>query len=409
MDLEIFSVALNNLRTQGLRTYLTLLGVIIGIAAIVSLVSVGEGLNQSIQQQFEQLGSNTIFILPAGSAVGAGSGSSGGFQTEQKEVITDSDVSKIRGIAEVDGVAPTYAASGKLEFGGETINVTILGGDPEDNEIFEESGFSELAEGRNLLSSDNFSATIGHSLAKDTFDNKEIPIRAKITLEGRSFKVVGISKETSTSFGGGPNVNNSIIIPTKGFKQIFPDTSPTFILVKTFNVDQAETAKEKIDKILEKAHGKDQFASFTSQQVQDNLESIIGIVSLVLVGIAAISLLVGGIGIMNAMFMSVIERTREIGVMKAIGATNSIVLQIFLVEAAFIGLVGGIIGIILGFGISLILSIGSAAFGSPINVALTPQLIVGVLLFAMIVGMASGYYPAKKAADLDPVEALRYE
>ena len=250
---------------------------------------------------------------------------------------------------------------------------------------------------------------MGNSLAKDAFENREIAVRSKIQLEEKTFRVVGITKESSTSFGGGPNINNSIIIPAKGFRQVFPDSSPTFILVKTFSAEQAEDAKDKIEKIMERAHGEDQFFAFTSQQIQDNLESVIGFVSLVLVGIAAISLIVGGIGIMNAMFMAVIERTREIGVMKAIGATNSKILSIFLIEAGFIGLIGGIIGIIFGFGISSAISIASTAFGSPINVALTPQLIIGVLLFAMIVGMASGYYPARRAAYLDPVEALRYE
>lgn len=410
VDFEIFSAALNNLRTQGLRTYLTLLGVIIGIAAIVSLVSVGEGLNQSITQQFEQLGSNTVFVLPAGSAVGVGAGnSSRGLQLSQNEKITDSDLAKIKNLPEVEGIAASYASAGKLEFRGQTVNITLLGVDPTEQNLFKDSGFAELDEGRDLISSDVFTAIIGNSVAHDTFDNKDILVRNSVKIEDKTFRVVGITKETSTNFGGGPNINQSIIIPVKGFKSIFPNSSPSFILVKTFRADQSDDAKEKIEKIFDKAHGKDQFKAFTSKQIQDNLQAVIGFVSLVLIGIAAISLIVGGIGIMNAMFMSVIERTREIGVMKAIGATNSIVLQIFLVEAGFIGLIGGIIGIIFGFGISTTISIASTAFGSPIHVALTLPLVVGVLAFAMIVGMASGYYPARKAARLDPVEALRYE
>jgi putative ABC transport system permease protein len=409
VDLEVFSVALNNLRTQGLRTYLTLLGVVIGIAAIVSLVSVGEGLNQSIQEQFEQLGSNTIFVLPAGSAVGVGSGSSSQFQLEQREFITDTDLRKIRALREVESVAESFVSSAVLEFGGKKVNATLIGVDPEEGQIFQEAGFAELGEGRDLIEADVFTALVGNSLAENTIENREIVVRSKIKLEGKTFRVVGLLTETSTNFGGGPSINDSVIIPVKGFKQLFSEATPGFVLVKIFNADDAEITKQKIEKIFEKAHGEDQFVAFTSQQIQDNLQSVIGFVSLVLVGIAGISLLVGGIGIMNAMFMSVIERTREIGVMKAIGATNSRILSIFLVEAGFIGLIGGLIGVIFGFGISTTISIASEAFGSPIQAALTPQLIIGVLIFAMGVGMASGYYPAQKAASLEPVEALRYE
>ncbi|MFA4907415.1 MAG: ABC transporter permease [archaeon] len=408
--LEVLSVAVENLRHQGIRTYLTLLGVIIGIAAIVALVSIGEGLNVSVTQQFEKLGSNTIFV-----AVNIGGGSSsdgmssGGMPSSgQIQGLSDTDITRMRNTIGIDSVFPVKTVSSTAKFRNETIPVSLLGVDPRDYRLFSDVGFVEVGEGRALDASDTYAIIIGSTLAKDAFKNP-VGIRNTLLISGKKFTVVGIAKETSSSFGGGPNVNNTIFATDRAFKQVFPDSQPLFALVRSTSKDNVQDAADRITAYFDRKYGEKTFTVTTSKQVLERIQSVLGVISLFLVGIAGISLLVGGIGIMNSMLMSVMERTREIGVMKAIGATNSRILSIFLVESGLIGLVGGAIGVVLGFLVSIVISIASVSLGSQINVSLTWQLVIGVLAFAMAVGMISGFYPALRASKMDPVEALRYE
>ncbi|MDO8647035.1 MAG: ABC transporter permease [Candidatus Diapherotrites archaeon] len=405
LDFEVFSVALRNLSRQGLRSYLTLIGVVIGVAAIVTLISLGSGLNNAVTQQFEKLGANTIFIAPGSSSLG-GSNSAATTTTQ----LTDSELSQIKGIPQVSDVLAPLTNSAIVSFARENARISIYAVDAKEAKAFQATGFAEVGDGRGLQPSDTFAVMIGYNIAHGkTMFPKEVRVRDKIIIKGKSFRVVGITKKSSTSFGGGPNTNTAIFMTKKGYEQIYPNTKPVFAMIRAESKEDINAVQEKIQKIFERDYGKNQkeFTVISSEQVLESINNILGIIQLFLVGIAAISLLVGCIGIMNTMIMAVMERTKEIGVMKAIGATDGLVLSIFVLEAGFIGLVGGIIGIIIGYALAFLVGIIANASGFALDVQFDIMLVIGAMAFSLIVGMASGAYPASRAAKLDPVEALR--
>lgn len=404
MILDIFLMALKNLKRRKTKSWLTVLGVFIGIAAIVSLISLGNGLREAVVGEFESLGTNRLVILSgdaqiAGPPVLADSG---------KEKYLDEDlknyVSRISGVESVSGAFGKVALiEGKDEFLSPIVN-----GLPEDSRTEEYvTEFSiDVTEGRFLARNDKKSVVLSESL-KEKIDTG---LNRKIEIFGEDYKIVGFFEPPSSIFP-----NDAIFMPIEEVRAASDarkgELSNIYViydseLEDTFMVERLE---EKIRRFLRENEDEQSFQVRSFKEFLNLLDSILGIVNTILIGLALISILVGGIGIMNSMFTSVIERKKEIGIMKSIGARNSSILTIFIIESAVISLVGGIIGTILGILLSkAVESIAFSIMGSRLLQAIIfPENIVFAIAFSIVIGIVSGYFPARQAAKLKPVESLR--
>src|SRR3989344_2826643 len=394
MRFDYFFMAVNSIRHRKLRSWLTVVGIIIGVAAIISLITMSRSLESTLEQQFETFGANKIFVSGKGFQ-GPGTQSNG---------LTTEDVETIEKISGFEYVTPGIFRSAEIRYREET-GFTLIGSLPSEQyeDFYIDSGI-KIQEGRVIQENEKYVANIGSKVAEKMF-SRELSVGNKIEVNKVEFKIVGILEEVGNS-----QDDNQISIPIDAAREIFnePESVDTIIAqVKT--ASDIPMLQEKIEKELERKRGDTNFEVVTASQILEQINQILGVMQIVLVGIAAISLLVGAIGIMNSMYTSVLERTKEIGIMKSIGARNGDVLQIFLMEAGMIGLVGGLFGTALGSGIAL--AVGS--FSKQAGFLLIIKLEVGVLLlgllFAFVIGMLSGILPAYQASKLKPVDALRYE
>jgi putative ABC transport system permease protein len=407
MILDYFKLGFKNLRTRKMRSWLTMLGIFIGIAAVVALISLGQGLQNAVTQQFQQLGKDKIFIQPGAVAMGAPGTSSG------ISKLTDHDIKLIRDIRDVERVGGAVFKIDQVKFEDATKYEYVTGFSFETQDLIDEAQSYKLASGRNLKIGDKYKAVIGYDLANGKIFDKPIKIGDKIKIgkNEQEFIVVGTLEKIGNQFDDG-----TVILPLDTVQEVLNITdSYDMITVQTkenANVTAvAEEIRTKLRKDRGQKEGEEDFRVQTSEQLAQTFNDIFGIVQVVFIGIAAISLVVGGIGIMNTMYTAVLERTREIGIMKAVGAKNSDILTLFLIESGILGLVGGAIGVILG----MLLGSGAAFFAGQalgtnlLKVYFPWYLIVGALLFSFLVGCASGILPAIRASKLKPVDALRYE
>lgn len=401
---DYFSLAFNNLKRRRLRSWLTMIGIFIGIAAVVALISLGQGLQGYITGEFEKLGKDKIMIMPN---VFAPPGSI----TAESLILTDKDLEFIRDINGVKSAAGYVSKYGQINFKDESEIVFVGGIAPEDNEFWEEMGMGDLEDGRDLRKGEKYKAIVGYNhIYKDLWE-KSLQVGDTIEIEAHGFKIVGVMKKI-----GNAEDDKSVFIPKETFREVFDvPKEESIIMVKAASGYDPEDVAEIIEKKLRKFRGEKEdqetFTVQTSEQLLETFSNIFAVVQAVLVGIAAISLLVGGIGIMNTMYTSVLERTKEIGTMKAIGAKNSDILWIFLFESGLLGLVGGAIGILIGVSLAKGTEyIATTALGTPFLQASFPlYLIAGALAFSFLIGTASGILPAMQAAKLKPADALRYE
>ena len=391
---DYFLMAVNNIRHRKLRSWLTVIGIIIGVAAIISLVTVSRSLESTIESQFEQFGANRIIISPKGFQ-GPGTVSEG---------LTTKDVRTIERISGFKYVVPAIFISTEVKYKKE-VGFTLINGIPSENfeEFFLDSN-SQLKEGRFIEPGDRFEAVVGSRVVEDMFDNP-LKLGSKIEIRGQDFEIVGILEEIGNS-----QDDNQINIPLETAREIFnkPDDVDG-IIAQVKSPDDIPLLQERIERELERDRHDTNFQVVTATQILEQIGEVLGVIQFVLVGIAAISLIVGGIGIMNSMYTSVLERTKEIGIMKAIGAKNSDIFQIFLIESGLIGLVGGLFGTLLGTGIALIIGQLSKNSGFLLIVKIEALVLIFGLLFAFFVGVISGVLPAVQASKLRPADALRYE
>lgn len=400
---DYFRLGYRNVKQRKLRSWLTMIGIFIGIAAVVALISLSQGLQNAVAQQFLQLGTDKLVVQ----AAGGGFGPPG---TAVTEPLTDSDKKAIERAQGVDIAVGRLIRTVKLEFNDETkfSFAVTMPDETEEKELVIEANNYKIAQGRFFESDDALEIVVGHDFAQDFFD-KPLELRSRISVQGTTFKVSGLLKKS-----GNPQQDSTLVMPEDSLRKVLniPDEFDIIPLKVKAGEDPfivAEEVKKELRKSRDVEEGKENFVVETPAQIIGTLNNILLIIQGVLVGIAGISLVVGGIGIMNTMYTSVLERTKEIGVMKALGAQNSTIQILFLIESGFLGIFGGIIGVSLGVGISKFVEYAAfKAFESQlIQASVSPWLIFGALLFAFLVGAASGVFPARQAAQLKPVEALR--
>ena len=405
-----FKHALNLVMHSKLRSWLTIIGIVIGVASVVSIMSIGAGLEQDITSQLGGLGADLLTITPGLSKASGFSHkmpSDGGSATEGEVVLDRTDVQVLKGIPEILLIDTEIRGSAEVYYLGKRGSVTLTG---VDQKVWAQITTSEMRDGRILGPADQNVIVIGGRLADDYFE-RPLGINKMITIEGSSFRVVGILDDQSTN----------IYMPIQMAYHVLDDKENDVydsITVKIKNEDKLDYVIETIEhKLMMTRHVTDRDKDFTissSRQMGEMKSEMVSSLTTFLTAIAAVALLVGAVGIANTMFTSVLEKTKEIGIMKVLGARNKDILAIFLLNAFLIGLIGGIIGIILGYLLSSILPtlMGGGGFIGRLASAGSVVTLESVLLslsVAVGIGTLSGAIPAYQASKLKPVDALRYE
>ncbi len=405
---DLFDIALTNIRHQKLRSWLTILGIVVGVAAIISLISISLGMEKDITERTNSLGANLITISPGseramrmagGVMMRGGPPQGGGFQqnNEEEAHITFKEADILRTVPGVYKLDAQIQERAEISYKNENSSLSIIGTEPDS---FDEVVGAELEDGRYLNINDKYSAVLGYNIVHNVFDDEDM-LNRQIEIEGIAFRIVGILEQTGQS-------DSTIYIPQKTAKEIFDqpdDVSQIKVVVREgHDVEEVADALEQELIYLHNLENDDpDFSVSTAASAQEAVSSIAETLGLFLGGIASISLIVGGIGVLNTMFMSVLEQTKTIGVFKALGTKDRDIITLFIFEAAILGLIGGVIGVLLSFFTSAIME----SLGIP--TLLTFELVALGLVFSVGVGIIAGVAPARNAAKISPVEALRYE
>ncbi|QRG69089.1 ABC transporter permease [Brevibacillus choshinensis] len=401
---ECLRVSFRSIRANGLRSILTMLGIIIGVAAVIAMVAIGEGTSSSVASQINGLGSNLLIVSPGQATQGRVNLGAGSLNT-----LTLADAEAIEQKSSVSGVAPSVNGRGQIVWGSKNYSSSLEG----TTAAFPQVRNVQVERGRffsNFEVKQQFNvAVIGTEVANNLFTgNSTNPVGQTVQINKIPFTIIGVLKSQGSS--GMTNNDDRIIIPiTTAMNRLTGGKNVGTIYVSAVSSDQMEQAQRDIQSALRSKHNlrpqaSDDFRITSQTDILSTAQQVSSSMTALLSGIAAISLIVGGIGVMNIMLVSVTERTREIGIRKAIGAKRGDILRQFLIEAVTLSLIGGIVGIVLGVGAALLVS---KFGGMTTTISLSP--ILYAFLTSSLVGVVFGVYPARKAAQLKPIDALRYE
>jgi putative ABC transport system permease protein len=411
---DIVRFSFQNLTHKKLRSWLTILGIVIGVASFVALVSIGEGATSQITSRLGGLGADTITVSAGFSraATDRGFEFGGGGSSATSKNITESDARIIKttpGVLYVDG---TVSERADMTYVGQTASVNVQG---VDTSVWRYMMTTTLSSGRYLTTGDANVIVIGSNVA--TLFKQAVTLNSIVSIDGVSFKVVGVLAATQ-NIGPGGGGDSGVYMPIQTARQIFDLDSVKLssISVKVSDATQIQTVAGDIEQRLlvtrRVTNSTKDFTVTTAAALQSQISSVSSTLTLFLAAISTISLLVGGIGISNTMFTSVIERTKQIGILKSLGMTDGEIMKVFLTESGLLGLIGGLVGAVIGvvasFGIS---ELGLRLLGGGVSsiASINISIILFGVAFSFVIGALSGVFPARRAAKLQPVEALRYE
>jgi putative ABC transport system permease protein len=406
---QAFLEALESLSGNKLRSGLTVLGIVIGVAAVIAMLAVGKGAQESITGSINSIGTNLLVVFP------------GGKEQDRFRPLTMRDADALRdqlAAPSIEAVAPTLEIGGEVAFGGQQTSSPLIGVTP----AYFQVRNVNLTEGEFITEEQVLGRAsvvlLGPELAETLFGHADGITGETVRINGQPFRVIGVLE----SKGGGAfgSEDNQMIVPlTTAKARLFGPKSGQsgdrvdVVYVQAADADLVSKAMEEIAQVLRARHritdGIDDFTIFTQQDLLAEAETITNVLTTFLGGIAGISLLVGGIGIMNIMLVTVTERTREIGLRKALGARKRDILTQFLTESSLLSFIGGMIGILLGWLIAFIVRQIAAANDAPFTPVVGLDAILLATIFSAAIGLFFGIYPANRAASLEPVEALRYE
>jgi len=378
------------------RSTLTMLGIIIGVASVILLVALGSGLQNYITGQFEQMGANLIYVLP-GNIEGFSQGGPS-FSTSKLTLNHVNDLSALGGPVKTAAADSDIPAS--VKYKAESKYTTVAGISQEWTEIID----IDIAEGRNITKSDVDAvrkvAVLGSGIVEDLFGAAN-PIGKEVSISNEKFQVIGEIEKIGTQ-SIGIDIDNFVAIPITTSQKVFGQDKVQTIIVQAKSKEDVEDAKLAVERYFRTKMDKDDYSVVDSSSLLDTINNILGVVTAALGGIAAISLVVGGVGIMNIMLVSVTERTREIGLRKAVGAKPGDILSQFIIEAVTLSAVGGVMGILIGWG-------GAVALNQFFPTYVTLWSVLLAFGVSALIGIVFGVAPALRASRLDPIEALRYE
>jgi len=403
MKLRLILLASKNIKNRGVRSWLTMIGIFIGIAAVVSLISMGQGLQSAVTGQFAALDPDKLVFTNTETGFGPpGSTAVNKLNKHDRDLIE-----KVNG---VDIVVERLLRVVSFEYN-DIVDFSYITNIPEEKEAIDvmyDAINLEIEKGRLLNENDRGKVVLGNDFTGDDY-GKEIRLGKKVIIQGKEFEVIGFLKKASTF-----TLNSIIIMPEKDLREIL-DIKDEYdlLIIQVKDRDKIGRVKETLErKIMDDRNlreGEEDFSIQTPQQSIKTVNTVLDSVNIVIAGIAGISLLVGAIGITNTMYTSVLERKKEIGIMKSVGAKNSDIITLFLAESALLGLIGGIIGVIIGLGLAYAAAgaASSALGGLDFKISLNFPFLIFAALFSVVIGGISGVFPAIQASKLNPVEALR--